>query len=238
MTNKILFLHGALGSRRQMEDICTHLPDTLETIRHNLPGHGGRPLPEQFTMEQFTEDTAMLLKDEPGPVDVFGFSMGGYVALLLAMKYPDKVGRIMTLGTKFDWTPETAERETLLLDPDRMIEKVPAFTELLSRRHAPQDWKKVVLLTKDLLMRLGNGEAMIMSSFDLPHKVSILRGTRDHMVSAQESEFMAQHLPGGSYTELDDFRHPVEQADARILAGRITEFFTLKPVDSSDENPG
>ena len=47
-----------------------------------------------------------------------GHSMGGYVALKLALKRPELVDRIITLGTKFNWTPEVAAKEVKMLNPD------------------------------------------------------------------------------------------------------------------------
>jgi len=225
MTNKILLLHGALGSRRQMDELYKLLSASAEVVSLNLPGHGGRPIPEAYSMNLFVEDVAAMLGTDEKPVDIFGFSMGGYVALLLAMKYPARVNRIMTLGTKFDWTPQTSARETLRLDPDKMTEKVPEFSELLRQRHAPQDWRQVVYKTRELLMRLGNGEAVIMSDFHLDHHVCILRGSIDHMVTAAESQFMANQLPHGIYEEMVGFRHPLEQTDPKILTEKIISFF-------------
>ena len=43
--------------------------------------------------------------------DIFGYSMGGYVALHAARRHPERIGSIMTLGTKFAWDTPTAEKE-------------------------------------------------------------------------------------------------------------------------------
>ncbi len=225
MNTNLLLLHGALGSRRQLDELAGLVGTTWNIESHNLPGHGGRPLPQKYMIDHFVEDTAEFIRNKSGgQTSIFGFSMGGYVALELARKYPELVGKVATLGTKFDWTPESADRESLLLDTDKMIEKVPAFTELLRHRHAPQDWKKVVFKTKDLLMRLGNGEARIMSSFALLHPVRIFRGGLDQMVGRDESVYIADRLENGRYVEIPGLRHPIEQADSETLARYLRDF--------------
>lgn len=75
---------------------------------------------------------------------LFGYSMGGYAALLFAAQYPELVQSVATLGTKFLWTPEGLQRELRLLDPDAMLAKVPAFAHGLARTHGTAHWRAVV----------------------------------------------------------------------------------------------
>ena len=71
-------------------------------------------------------------------IDIFGYSMGGYVALWLARFYPDRVGKIFTLGTKLKWNDEEAEKEIKMLNPEKVELKVPAFAQQLAERHGEQ----------------------------------------------------------------------------------------------------
>lgn len=225
MAKDILLLHGALGSRRQMDELATLLKANFNVHAFNFPGHGGRPLPEEYTMRLFVEDLAQFILDRRlQGTDVFGFSMGGYVALLLSMEKPDLIGKVMTLGTKFDWTPESAERESLFLDPDKIAVKVPDFAAMLAQRHAPQDWRLVVKRTHDLILRLGNGEAQTMSKFKLKQPVRITRGELDHMVTEKESKFISDRQPFGSYDTIIGFRHPLEQVEMEALSEHISAF--------------
>jgi pimeloyl-ACP methyl ester carboxylesterase len=60
----------------------------------DLPGHAGsRALPAGPTMAAYADAVAACLPD--GPVDVFGHSMGGAVALRLAERRPELVRRIV-----------------------------------------------------------------------------------------------------------------------------------------------
>lgn len=75
---------------------------------------------------------------------LFGYSMGGYAALLFAAQYPGLVQSVATLGTKFLWTPEGLQKELRMLDPDAMLAKVPAFANGLARAHGAAYWRAVV----------------------------------------------------------------------------------------------
>jgi len=61
-------------------------------------------------------------------IHVFRYSTGGYVVLNLAMKYPRFISKLVTLGTKFNWTLERAKKEVKLLNLDVVELKVPKFS--------------------------------------------------------------------------------------------------------------
>lgn len=216
----ILLLHGALGSAAQFDDLRRVLPATEQVFALNLPGHGGLPADIEFSIHHFAESTIDFLDQHQIPkVQIFGYSMGGYVALYLAWKHPERVERIATLGTKFDWTPETAARETARLDPEKIAAKVPAFAQILAERHAPADWQVVVRRTAELLHGLGNGQALGREAFQsITCPVRIGLGEEDNMVTRAESETVAKWLPNGKFEVLAGTKHPFEQVDAKQLA--------------------
>lgn len=220
MQSPILLLHGALGSAAQFDDLRLYLPATPQVLAPNFPGHGGLPADIEFSIPHFAESTIAFLDQNQIPrVRIFGYSMGGYAALYLAWKYPERVEQITTLGTKFDWTPETAARETARLDPEKIAAKVPAFAQLLAERHAPADWKTVVHRTAELLHGLGNGQALGREAFQaITCPVRIGLGEEDNMVTREESEAVAGWLPGGNFQVLPGVKHPFEQVNAKMLA--------------------
>ena len=117
MKNLIL-LHGALGSKTQFSELKTLLDNDFNVITFNFEGHDGRAATQEYSIALFTENTLRILEEHQiDKAGFFGYSMGGYVALNLALKHPGKVDKIMTLGTKFNWTAEAAAKETRMLDP-------------------------------------------------------------------------------------------------------------------------
>lgn len=58
------------------------------------------PSEGQFSIEMFAEDTALLM-DKLGieHAHVFGFSMGGLIAQVLALRHPEKVSKLILGGT-------------------------------------------------------------------------------------------------------------------------------------------
>src|SRR5690606_9297260 len=121
-------------------------------------GHGdAADAGRTFRIQHFAENVLQLLDEgEVERIDIFGYSMGGYVALYLASIAPERVRSVATLATKFNWTPESAAREAAMFDLDAMAEKVPAFVSHLEAVHSGTGWKNVVERTRELLLSLGD----------------------------------------------------------------------------------
>jgi pimeloyl-ACP methyl ester carboxylesterase len=64
--------------------------------------------------------------------------------MLYAAKHPERVRSVVTLGTKYLWTPEGLQKELRMLDPDAMEAKVPAFARMLAESHGEHRWKGLV----------------------------------------------------------------------------------------------
>ena len=158
--------------------------------------------------------------------NIFGYSMGGYVGLHLSKNYPGLVNKIFTLGTKFDWTPESSAREVKMLNPEKIEEKVPQFANLLKERHYPIEWKAVLRKTADMMHRLGNGEGLSPDQFsEIRHDVTISVGEEDNMVSIEESKVVSDQLNNGVFKTFASFEHPIEKVNQLELVNNLIEFF-------------
>lgn len=223
MKEKLLLLHGALGSQDQMAAIGEFLKSKYEVINLNFSGHGGKAQDQSFSIEGFSKDVLDVLNEKSiNRTHVFGYSMGGYVALYTARHFGSHIGKVVTLGTKFDWTMETAEKENKMLDPDKIELKVPKFAEHLSRQHGRDRWKKVVRQTATMMLGLAEGGKMKAEDFEaIEQEVVIGRGEDDAMVSKAESMEVAELLPNGSFTSLPGVQHVIDKEDPEVIARYI-----------------
>lgn len=227
MKKPLLLLHGALGSKNQLEPLKNQLASHFEGYAINFEGHGGDTSKSPFSIELFTQNVLDFIGTEKlEQVNIFGYSMGGYVAINLASEHPQLVNQIITLGTKFDWTPESAAREVKMLIPHVIEEKVPHFANKLSETHKPADWKSVVLRTAEMMINLGNRPAVNSEKLkQITHKVIIGIGDKDQMVSFEESILAASHLANGSLHVFEGFQHPIEKVDLDVLCDFLVSKF-------------
>jgi len=218
--NSLLLLHGALGSQQQFDPLIEVLKNHFSIHTFNLPGHGGNKIPEKFSIPLFEEALVQYLdKHELTEVYVFGYSMGGYIALQTAKNHPGRIKKIMTLGTMLKWNPEIAANEIKMLNPDIIITKVPKFAEQLKQRHAPQDWKEVMKKITAMMIELGDGAAMTLEDFEkinIPVLVGL--GSQDQMVKKEETMEIVDRLPQGEFRMFEGWKHPIEGVEVEELA--------------------
>ena len=225
----LLLLHGALGASSQFAQLIPLLDDEFELHTLDFEGHSISPMPARpFSMAGFTENVLdYLTRQSIEHTHIFGYSMGGYVACLLALKHPHLVGRIATLGTKFVWNPEVAAREIGFLDIEKMAAKVPHFTQTLAERHTASDWKTVVQRTAEMLQTLGQTggfTAEILANLHTP--VRIMVGDRDTTVSIEEATSIYRALPQGELEVLPATRHEFERVPVERIARSLLEWLT------------
>ena len=108
----ILFLHGFMGSGADWASEISALDEKFHCVAPDLPGHGsslGLP-PDAYTIEGTTRALLDLL-DELGITRavLVGYSMGGRIALYLALRHPERCSGLF-LQSASPGIEEPAER--------------------------------------------------------------------------------------------------------------------------------
>jgi pimeloyl-ACP methyl ester carboxylesterase len=227
----VVVVHGALGSARQMAPVV----ETLRALRRfadvvpvELPGHGetalaaGQPFDMTVLADALGEAIARAGITRPL---VFGYSMGGYAALVRELRAPGTIGGVVTLGTMLHWTPAIAARAAARLDATLIREKVPAFAATLAERHqGAGGWDTVLAHTARLLRELGDAPVLTDETLALIHcPVHLLVGDRDDSVSLEETAHAASRLPHARASLLADTPHPIEKVDMALIAREVSD---------------
>jgi len=215
----LVLLHGALGSDRQMEPLKLHLSDHFDVYTLCFEGHGDRCTDRSLAIANFSDNLrSFLVENKLEKPLIFGYSMGGYVALYTEALFPGSFSKIITLGTKFNWTPDIAAREVRMLQPDVVEEKVPKFAAHLQRMHEPNDWKSVMRKTAEMMEAMGANPPM--NDVDLGKvncPVHLLLGSKDSMVSEAETKEIQYQLSDVQFDILDGVEHPIEKLELALL---------------------
>lgn len=96
--HRLVFLHGLFGRGRNFSTIAKALQPDFVSLLVDLPNHGRSDWTEDFDYVQMAEAVAEHLAADvvsPGPVDVLGHSMGGKVAMVLALRHPELVRKLI-----------------------------------------------------------------------------------------------------------------------------------------------
>jgi len=221
----LLLLHGALGSRKQFVQLEEMLSANYKIYNFDFAGHGQNNTEQKLSIELFSDELDNYIKSNNlAGIDVFGYSMGGYVALYSAYKNPELLGSIFTLATKFDWNKESSERETKMLNPDIILEKVPKYALELESLHG-ENWKKLLNQTSEMMINLGNNTLLNSENFQkIQNRIIISVGDKDNMVTLEESILAYRNLPNSSFLVLPKTIHPIGKLNLKQLTFHLKEF--------------
>lgn len=229
MHNKILLLHGALGSSSQLTLLNDAIKLNLDPVLYEFEAHGLKsPYQNAFTVESLSENLMSFIRSEGlNQTPVFGYSLGGYVALYTASVFPEWKVPIITLGTKFDWSPQTVNEKFGFLNPETIENEWPALAQSLSQIHGAY-WKSLVCHTQNMLTELGNNPPLTKAvTKNISNPVLILRGELDRMVGKEESVRMASGLKNGLFKSIPQITHPVEKQDPALILPYVFEFLKI-----------
>ena len=226
----LLMLHGALGAAAQLHPLDGRLPGDLPILIPDLAGHGAAPLDGgAFSIGRFADQAAAAIAGgSTAPAWIFGYSMGGYVALHLAASRPELVAGVVTLGTRVAWSSDVAERECAQLDPAMIQAKVPRFAQVLAERHTALGWRRLLGHTAELLRELGQRPLVTFASLGtITCPVRLMLGDRDTSVSLEETRDAVRQLPLGEMEVLPATPHPLERVAPDRLAWTLRQFMGL-----------
>jgi pimeloyl-ACP methyl ester carboxylesterase len=146
----LVLLHGAFGFNEGWAPLLPAFTKTHQVIAIELQGHGhtndvDRPL----SYEQMADDTAALLAQlKVKEADFFGYSMGGTVALGVAIRHPELVRKLAVLGSTTGSMKETFEPESYKQFLSLPADFAPPILKQPYDRMSPDPSRWPVLVTK------------------------------------------------------------------------------------------
>jgi pimeloyl-ACP methyl ester carboxylesterase len=151
----LVVLHGAYMTIETMGEIVPSLAETRQVIAVELQGHGHTAdIDRPFSYEQMADDVSALLA-EIGieKADVFGYSMGGGVALQIAVRHPEVVRKLVVASASY--TSDGMYPELLAMIPTITPEAFagsPIEEAYLRTAPNPEDFPNLVAKLKQLDM--------------------------------------------------------------------------------------
>lgn len=119
----VVFCHGLFGRGRNFSSIAKALLPDFRSVLLDMPDHGASPWTERFdyaTAAGMVADHLRAGAAADGPVHLVGHSMGGKIAMELALTDPDLVDRLVVVDISPTGSGEVSEFEHLLTSLKRI----------------------------------------------------------------------------------------------------------------------
>lgn len=196
MAHTMMLIHGGNGSPAGMAPLAEQFKPHADVWLPTMLGHGGRALPPSLSVPAIAADLIAQM-DERGIRRCFvgGYSFGGYLALYLARHYPERVQGVWALAVKFVYDAKAVSHLVHLTSPARVDRGDTPFADDIRQRHAPQDWRAVMLLNQALFRSLEGVSLLGDQPWPAEHMPSlVIAGEADPLVPADEAKMLGQLL--------------------------------------------
>jgi pimeloyl-ACP methyl ester carboxylesterase len=134
---RVVFLHGLFGQGKNWNTIAKALSESARVTLVDLPNHGESAWTDHFSYPEMAGTVAELLMAEGqgDPYAVVGHSMGGKVAMTLALLHPELVERLCVVDVSPVSTEEVSEFTTFVrgmraIDLETLTDRKDADTQL------------------------------------------------------------------------------------------------------------
>lgn len=193
-------------------------------VRFDYSGHGasdGRFIDGSIGRWR---DDALAALDEltAGPQVIVGSSMGGWIALLLALARPERVQGLVLLAPAPDFTHAIWEDELTAAERDRLLRD--GYVE------RPSEYSTEPYLITRRLIEDGRHHLLLGQPIDIDCPVRILHGMRDSDVAWQRSITLMERLQGDDVclTLLKSGDHRLSNADDLSRLCAVVEHLCAK----------
>jgi pimeloyl-ACP methyl ester carboxylesterase len=237
----VVLLHGGfMGITSNWEGWIGELSKTRKVIAVEMQGHGRTAdIPRELSSENHADDVAALLKYlKLSRADLIGYSMGGGVAMQVAVRHPDQVRRVVVISSTFrrdgmvqegldampkltaevfKGSPIEAEYERLSPTPDQFSKFVERMVAAYSKGN---DWSADQLQSTTAPMFFIHGDA---DGIRLQHVAEMfrLKGGEIHGDLRPRSASRLAILPDTTHVTL------MQRMD--IIVPMVNDFLDAKP---------
>jgi pimeloyl-ACP methyl ester carboxylesterase len=225
----LLLIHGAAGSHLDWPPQLRRI-EGMGCCAVDLPGHGRSAGPGRTSASHYANDVLALV-EELGLTDVIlvGHSMGGAIALEIALRKPDTVSGLILVATGARLKVNDKLLDLVTGDYEEAVQMV---TRMAWSENAPPDvverGQALMLQCDPLAVEMDyqacNGFDVMASLDTVTVPTLVLTGDEDRLTPAKYGQYLAEHIPDADYVSIDGAGHMLAQEKPLKVTAAIIEF--------------
>ncbi len=229
-----VMIHGAGGSHLDWPAELRRLAEA-NAIAPDLPGHGRSAGPGRTALGAYAADVVALLDQlKVAQAVVLGFSMGGAIAQLIALHYPDRVAGLVLVGTGAQLNVNPAILTGLRADFAATVERVVGWQWAAGHEQQQRlSLRRQLETDPDVYYR----DFHACASFDVRDQLSRVRaptlvigGTADRMTPYRQSEELRDLIPGAALATIEGGGHMMLLEQPQVAADIVRGWLlTVEP---------
>lgn len=223
----VLLLHGAGGcTRMDTAPLMRRLESDFHVLAVDFSGHGASDMPDaSFSADLFADNARSVLDFfDVERADIFGFSMGGTMALRFAHQHPKRVRRLAVHGANIDWTPKRAKAMQSRFNANRVANEYPHYAEQLDRLHA--DWRTLFRRLRAFIASLPDrAGALTDMAVQVHHSTLVSAVDRDDLFPLEAPLHLYRQLPNSRLALIPGEQHALPAVDLNVLMALLRTHF-------------
>jgi len=236
----VLLIGGFTMVKESWELQVVELAKRFRVITFDNRGVGETTVPtEPFTIDEMAADTVGLM-DAVGidSAHIFGVSMGGLIAQVLALDHPDRVGKVAlgctTHGGRRAVQPTREVMEIIEVEKSVRIRLPTIFSERFIREE-PERLEEFVRFSVQYwpTPQGAAGQMGALSVFNVRRRLGEIRcpvlaitGAEDRMMPPDNARLLAEGIEGAAHYLVDEAGHSFFLEKPDEVNGVLIDFFT------------
>ena len=230
--SSIVVLHGAAGSTHmETEPLIQRLSKKFRVLALDFAGHGKSDAYPHipFSPDLFIDNVDALFRHlNLAKTHMFGFSLGGFIALAFTHRYPEKVKHLAVHATNLYWNQELIQKMHNRLDHEALKERSQEIAQYLADMHGEDKWVALFEGMKSYTTTQMDYLDTYPGIDKVPHQTLVSAVDKDDLFSVQSPLYLHEHLPNSTLAILPGQRHALQNVDLDQLTPMITRHFTRK----------
>ncbi|HEY5739033.1 MAG TPA: alpha/beta fold hydrolase [Gammaproteobacteria bacterium] len=245
----LLILHGLFGSGRNWQSHARRLAEFFDVVTIDLRNHGQSFHADEMDYSLMAADVERLIGDlDLGACNLLGHSMGGKVAMALALESPQTVARLVVADIApviYRHDHDELVDAALGLAVDAIGARADADRELQSAVPDPglrafllqnlvrdgDNWRwRVNWRAIQRNMRQLTGFVELADDWHVDVPALFIRGAKSDYVGAAEIEQIERHFGNAEIATVDDAGHWLHAERPQAFIERVLEFL-LPPAE-------